>query len=162
MKYLQQLVVGLILFLNTALSGLLGHPLTTTATSLQSSVISGATTSRTYPPGVKPCKSLPGLNADDVTCTIKKGHVFADDYYVLDKADPATFVSIGYYYGKDAAHVYWIHEGEEGPEPHEIVGADSKTFEVIPGTAMYARDARHVYYLGDFVKNANPASFKVN
>jgi hypothetical protein len=44
-------------------------------------------------------------------------------------------------YGKDDNNVYWIIEGEEGPEPHAVIGADPNTFMVLPDNEFCAKDA---------------------
>jgi len=45
-----------------------------------------------------------------------------------------------------------------GQQSFEVVGADAKTFEVLP--AYYAKDNNHVWYRGMFIKGVDTASFE--
>ena len=102
-----------------------------------------------------PCDS----NPYHISCRKNSQAVFSDGYLIVG-ADPGTFVVMGAAgnYGKDNNDVYWIIEGEEGPEPHAIIGADPRTFTILPGE-MYAKDNSNVYWSGYKLSGADPASF---
>lgn len=93
-------------------------------------------------------------------CTKDATHVYAEGVLLVG-ADPKTFVVLGDYYGKDDRHVYWITHGEEGPNPHEIDGADPQTFATLPEGDAVAKDKNHVYWMGALfpVPDADPATF---
>lgn len=63
--------------------------------------------------------------------------------FIVDKADPNTFKSIGEKYGKDKSNIYYKSE--------IVKYADLKTFQVLNNQDS-AKDKRHVYYLGEKVK----------
>lgn len=104
-------------------------------------------------PNKKPLKSIIDLEtfvADRVSRFDKdKRHVYytrasSDGVYrfIVDKADPATFKSIGEKYGIDKARVYF--------ESQVVKHADLATFRVL-NIQDSARDIKHVYYLGEKV-----------
>lgn len=77
---------------------------------------------------------------------------FAEDYSpprVVRGADAATFVSLGFAYGRDAKRVYL--------KTKPIRGALPESFELL--NALYARDARHVYYYGRLIEGAIASEF---
>jgi DKNYY family len=102
-----------------------------------------------------PCDS----NPTHISCRKTSQHVYGDGYLIVG-ADPATFRVLGVVgnYGEDKSSVYWIIEGEEGPEPHAVIDADPKSFKVLPGE-MYAKDANSVYWSGYTVPGADTVSF---
>jgi hypothetical protein len=63
--------------------------------------------------------------------------------FIVDKADPATFQSIGDKYGKDKSNIYYGSE--------IVKNADLKTFKVLNDQDS-AKDKRYLYYLGDKVE----------
>lgn len=83
-------------------------------------------------------------------CFKDSQHVYGDGF-LLPGANPKTFVVLGENgnYGKDDSHVYWIVVGEEGPDPHQLVGADTSSFVVFPSPFDYfAKDKNYVYSYG--------------
>jgi hypothetical protein len=99
-------------------------------------------------------------NPNHSTCMRDSLHVYGDGV-LLPRANPQTFVVLGEegYYGKDDSNVYWIIVGEEGPDPHQIIGADSQTFSPILGSEAFSKDKNHVYFLGYAIPDADPATF---
>ncbi|MBL0337253.1 MAG: DKNYY domain-containing protein [Chitinophagaceae bacterium] len=63
--------------------------------------------------------------------------------FIVDKADPKTFQSLGDRYGKDKSAVFY--------ESKIVKDADLKTFKVLYDQDS-AKDKRHKYYLGDIVE----------
>src|SRR5438046_1326478 len=54
--------------------------------------------------------------------------------YTLPEADPATFVAMDQFYGKDAYSVWFIADPTDdgGPDSYQVFGADPSTFSLIP------------------------------
>jgi len=98
-------------------------------------------------------------NPNHISCRKNSQNVYGDGYLIVG-ADPEAFVVLGVVgnYGKDNNNVYWIIEGEEGPEPHAVIGADPRTFTVLPWE-MYAKDTNNVYWSGYKIAGADVASF---
>jgi hypothetical protein len=67
-----------------------------------------------------------------------------------------TFTVLNFQYGKDAGHVYTIHEDEES-YVGLVGGADPKTF--VPLGNSYAKDADHIYWNGMEIQGADLATF---
>jgi hypothetical protein len=96
--------------------------------------------------------------------------------YTLVGADPKTFLALDQFYGKDANGVWFIADpSEEGsPKSYQIFGADPATFALIPDSffprnsleegfsEFYTKDKHHVYWLGQVVVGADPATFAIN
>lgn len=77
---------------------------------------------------------------------------FAERYSpprVVRGADAATFVSLGFAYGRDAKQVYL--------QTKAIRGAMPESFELL--NALYSRDAQHVYYCGRLIEGAVASEF---
>lgn len=66
-------------------------------------------------------------------------------------ADPTTFVSLGYFYGKDGRAVYLSGKA--------IPGAIPEQFDVL--NAFYSRDAERAYYVGRPLPDASPQDLEV-
>ncbi len=80
---------------------------------------------------------------------------------ILKDADPKTFVSIGFNYGKDAENVFSWMGSMSGLGSFGKLNADSKTF-VLLNDGMHAKDAKYVYYYWDkTIKGADPESFVI-
>lgn len=133
------------------------------ATTPASKVQSNTEQQRTFPvadnvsaSSTIPCDSDPNHGF----CRKDFKHVYSEGYVIVG-ADPSTFIVLGAdgNYGKDHNNVYWIVEGEEGPEPHAVLGADPKTFEALPKHEVYAKDAANVYWSGYTVDGADAATF---
>jgi hypothetical protein len=80
-------------------------------------------------------------------------HVYDSGYpgydSVFANAEPKTFAVLNEYYGKDVKNVYWLIEGEEGPIPHQISGADAQSFTVFPSPHdLAAKDRNYIYENG--------------
>ncbi|HTL33792.1 MAG TPA: DKNYY domain-containing protein [Kofleriaceae bacterium] len=80
------------------------------------------------------------------------GDVWGTKPIVLDDADPATFRDTGELYGADTKHAY--HHSTK----MELRG-DARRFETL-GTCL-ARDDVAVYFEGDVVDGADPATFRI-
>ncbi|MCA9245948.1 MAG: DKNYY domain-containing protein [Planctomycetales bacterium] len=60
-------------------------------------------------------------------------------------------------FARDRKHVYMA----VSYTPREITGADAKSFSLITNDGLYAKDAKHVYFLGVPILEANPLTFEV-
>ena len=77
--------------------------------------------------------------------------------FILEEADPETFETFGYRWGKDKNHVY-----ESGVL---LEGLDPKEFEVVPGQIeeffYYVRGNGKVFWLRDELKDVDAETFQV-
>jgi hypothetical protein len=154
MAFLQTVIVALLLLINSIIAGTLGLLHLAQSTSIiKHKTIVASTTEQLLAP-ISVCDSK------FVLCVGGLPKVYVSGYFLSD-ADPQTFEALDNYYGKDSSHIYWIIEGEEGPEPHEIVDADPQTFTPILGHEAFAKDKNHVYWLGYLISDADPATFSV-
>lgn len=72
----------------------------------------------------------------------------------VTQADPKTFRQLNERYGKDANHVFHMAT--------ILTGADAKTFSTpYPHHVWHAKDEHRVFYAGEVVAKADPATFKV-
>lgn len=62
-------------------------------------------------------------------------------------------------YIKEEKKWYWVTSNAGGVSRHTIKTADDATFEVLG--SGFAKDKRHVYWLGDILKKADPSSFEI-
>ena len=73
---------------------------------------------------------------------------------VFKNTNSNSFIALNEDYGKDANHVYWLAEGDPGPMPHVVAGADPKTFKVFSeSTTSTSSDIRILY--SSFGKDKN-------
>lgn len=166
MELLKTASIALLFFINSIVAGALGifhfaQPYVgpndkTTATTTQFIRTGAQPTATTTANSEVPCDSNPRHNF----CRKNTKSVYSEGHLMVG-ADPGTFVVLGANgnYGKDANNVYWIIEGEEGPEAHTVVGADPKTFQVLSEDEMYAKDAHNVYWAGYLIVGADPETF---
>lgn len=63
--------------------------------------------------------------------------------YIVENADPKTFIAIAGRWGKDKANIFYGTD--------IVKDADAESFRVLDGRDS-ARDRRHIYYLGERVK----------
>ena len=90
----------------------------------------------------------------------------ASGYYMrspIPGSDGKTFSVIDDNWSKDAGRVFWS-DIDLNPSPPQLVnrivgGADPKTFQALEGD--YAKDAAHVWFEGQVVEGADPATFVV-
>ena len=78
------------------------------------------------------------------------------DQYTILKVDPANFVSLGSDYYRDAKNLYF----DIGTGMRPIRGVDLDSVEVL--STHYLKDKNHVYYEGQRVEGADPATFEEN
>lgn len=74
---------------------------------------------------------------------IDKHHVFTE-IDLVPKADPKTFVQLGYNWGKDKKHAFWGSD--------IVPNADPKTFQVDKESDYLAKDKNHSYRDGQIQK----------
>jgi len=101
-------------------------------------------------------------------------HVYDAYCDLLVEANPATFVALDYWYGKDSNGVWLLDSPLDEPLiTQTIIGADPTSFILIPDesgyansmypnenfSAVYTKDKNHVYYIGDVVNGVDPVSF---
>lgn len=76
--------------------------------------------------------------------------------YLIEGADPVTFMPLVYPYSKDANSAYCFER--------VIVSADVSSFEIVNGSrdldSRYARDNEHIFWCGEIVVDADPLTFK--
>jgi hypothetical protein len=105
-------------------------------------------------PNKKPLKDIIDLETFSIDSLSRfdkdKRHVYysratSDGIYsfIVDRADPKTFVSISQKYGKDKSNVFYGAE--------IVRGADIKSFQVLSDQDS-AKDKNHLYYLGEKIK----------
>jgi hypothetical protein len=135
---------------SSTLSRLRDVPTTTQIGAQDFPVAAGLSASATTP-----CDSDPNHNF----CRKDSRFVYSEGYLIVG-ADPTTFVVLGAdgNYGKDSKTVYWIIEGEEGPEPHAVIGANTTTFQILRGDEMYAKDDNNAYWSGYRIVGADSAT----
>jgi hypothetical protein len=81
----------------------------------------------------------------------------------LEGADAASFRAFDQpknanaLFARDRSHVYIA----DYYTPREIEGADAKSFILITRDGLYAKDAKHVYFLGVPIVEADPLTFEV-
>lgn len=81
----------------------------------------------------------------------------------LEGADAASFHAFDHpkgariLYARDRNYVYVA----ECYTPCKIKGADAKSFQIITHDGVYAKDAKHVYFLGVPIVDADPSSFEI-